>query len=422
MQHTVSESFSRSYFNSAALPEYSPFKIEEGKGIWCPKERMEYVEGYLRRKAIPLVLTDNNYHFIPSDNPRKLLKCIKLQQQEIFNYEYWYCKMKGITNVVDETGENYDPLANAFILPLNTEQIKELMILTKKKAIKTNVVTNTDFSEEEQIIYNKYVTLFDNQLKMLNEIKNKLGEFEGNVKEDILQNIQNVDLAEHEFFQDGYFIRLSGRSPKDFVTQLLNSSTCGDDIVKRLILSTRSLCCMKEFLKSDDPSKSIAIIFIPWDNNLNSSLEFRCFVHKKKLTAISQYDCYHSFPMFANENFCFFIKEKIENFYDQIKAFIPYHSCILDVMLKPKYDTKGDLKFEVDVKEDRPDWRVHLLEFNPFFADVSSGAGLFEWGQDFEVLHNGAPNNTSVLRVRIKPKGTKTRIDRPDKPTIVDII
>ena len=423
----VSQPFQRSVFNTATLLDYCPIQVQEGEsmsGVWYPVERMVFVEPYLRRIGVPLLMVGSHQmQFIPHDDPITLKKELRLQQQEPFNYENWYCGMKGL-KLLDNDGNLYDPLPDAFIVPLNQCQVTEMVRIAKlKQPTSIHTLGNTqEWTDDDQISYNTLVTWFDEKMNCYQKL---LDVSQMNPENEIiLPSYLEMDGEESECYQHGFFVRLSGRSPKDFIAQLVTASVSGNDVMNRLIHSTRSKACFNEYLKSKDPGKSISVIFLPWDNNLNAALEFRCFVHLHKLTAISQYDCYHTFPMFANPELCFHIKERIENFYKQIKPFVPFHSCILDVMLKPVKDMRGEFIFQVTVSEDRPDWRVHLLEFNPFYADVSSGAGLFDWQQDLDILYNGTSTGDSVLRVRVKPPSTsgRTPTDRPKNPFIVDII
>ena len=420
-QFRVSKPFVRTTFNTASLNDLCPVKIQEDpvKGVWFPNERLVLVEGFLRRIGCPLFISGNEMEFIPHDDPQTLKKLLKHEIQELFNYDIWYCGMKGL-RVMDKDGITYDPMATAFIVPLLTEQVQELFNLASK--IQPNYkhsVSKHSLSDEEQLIYDKYVDWFEDKMVEFDKMKQLSNEY-NNIHD---ESFEDIDETRNECYQEGYFVRLSGRSPKDFIAQLVTSSKTGNDVVNRLVHSSRSSFCFKEYLNSIDPGKSISAIFIPWDNNLNSSLEFRCFVHHHKLTAISQYDCYHTFTKFGNMNLCYFIKKLIEDFYQQLKPFIPFHSCIMDVVLKPKIDMKGEFIFAVDVEEDSPDWRVHLLEFNPFYADVSSGAGLFDWEQDLPLLYNGHADGT-VLRVRVKPPliNGQSQFDRPKRPFVVDLV
>lgn len=71
------------------------------------------------------------------------------------------------------------------------------------------------------------------------------------------------------------------------------------------------------------------IPFDMYNNHLSCSSyrEFRCFVHKKQLTAISQYQCYHIFESLQNEQLCETIQAAILHFHEQTKG-TNYHMII----------------------------------------------------------------------------------------------
>lgn len=101
--------------------------------------------------------------------------------------------------------------------------------------------------------------------------------------------------------------------------------------------------------------------------------EFRCFIYRNRLTAISQYHCYSKFKKLAGK--IFLIRQVIVAFYQEVYSFIPYEDCVMDVIVN------GD--------------EVTIVEFNSFGADGIAGSGLYNWEQDEDILlstNDGLPS------------------------------
>lgn len=94
--------------------------------------------------------------------------------------------------------------------------------------------------------------------------------------------------------------------------------------------------------------------------------EFRCFVYKNRLTAISQYHCYHRYKKLSGRTER--IRKAIYNFYLENFAYIPYEDCVMDVVI------------------DEND-HIMIVEFNSFGADGMTGSALYNWDRDEKILH-----------------------------------
>jgi len=214
------------------------------------------------------------------------------------------------------------------------------------------------------------------------------------------------------------------------------SNTDGDDDEEEEAVSYRN----------PDPGQQIQLVFLPWDSSIDESVEFRCFVHNRRLCAISQYDLLISSLLQVPERLSLF-KRLIEQFYQQMKTRIPYDSCVMDIILRRHLTdsstssiSSNPSKKEKDVQwrgEDKEKWRVHLLEFNPYYADGDSGACLFDWEREFSIIYNGFKfqheerkgdedkheNWRTVLRYRAPdPKrNNRSALDSLD-PFVVDVI
>jgi hypothetical protein len=220
----------------------------------------------------------------------------------------------------------------------------------------------------------------------------------------------------------GAFVRLSTRSPKDAViaqtkTQefwkqeleavgdpeiaakdenarliaLIKASTnalkvhSGEEAVNLIKVSERSnedLLLALEFPDSWD----MKIIIRKWVS-IPPSMEFRGFVHEKKLTALSQYFHIVYFPDLPPQKEL--IQSRIFHLFEQIKDIIPVNNFIIDF----------------GVVEDK----VLVIELNPFhdYEGCGTDPGLFDWKIDRKIVDGEAPFE---FRVREEPFDVKPHI------------
>ena len=91
--------------------------------------------------------------------------------------------------------------------------------------------------------------------------------------------------------------------------------------------------------------------------------EFRCFIYKKKLVAISQYDYFLPLP---NPEYAEQFLKIIEFFFLQVSHLIPFVNVVMDVAIE-----NGE---------------VYFIEFNPFGNNSDTDAGLYDWVKDQSIL------------------------------------
>jgi len=164
--------------------------------------------------------------------------------------------------------------------------------------------------------------------------------------------------------------------------------TNGEEIMSIVTKSDRVMSDLEMQNKFLFTKKYMRIILLPW-KQMNPKFEFRCFIHQRILTAISQYEFQLVIPELQNEDILFKIRNTIVSFHNQISSSIPYPSCVMDLHLNC---------------ESEQNFKPELIEFNPFFGDLSSGSCLFEWQHDRDLLYNnvviGEGTCLPVLRVR----------------------
>lgn len=206
-----------------------------------------------------------------------------------------------------------------------------------------------------------------------------------------ISQIQTIYDNLNSFFIDNpgnYFLRLSSCSPKDAYYQLYcETSEIADDDeivtvddIKRDIAvlkvsdaqQTILVLCHSERIYYDleFDETEIAIILMPWKDNILHDTETRCFIKNKKLIAFSQYytDLPTGYTSFLHEI------DFPKKYYNCIVQFInrlltenkiPYENSVVDIC----YSRDSSLNLQTD--------NLIFIEINPF--NIGTDAALFDW-------------------------------------------
>lgn len=173
-----------------------------------------------------------------------------------------------------------------------------------------------------------------------------------------------------------FFIKLNSVSPKDACMENTEAMVFGageaHKILKLFVQSTRVINTLSDVDETRWATYITIREYLPY---IDPSKEFRCFIHRGVMTAISQYDCYRYNPKFKDPIVQIEIRDTIHKFYKKLYPFIPYEDCIMDVVL-----------IDNEVKS----WMntgVMLIEFNVFGAECPCGSGLYSWDLDYNILY-----------------------------------
>jgi len=131
----------------------------------------------------------------------------------------------------------------------------------------------------------------------------------------------------------------------------------GEQAIKLLVSSLRVQEDLGKAIEFGEGVFSSAIVVREWIDEVvnHPEMEFRGFVHKNNLNAVTQYFSFIHFPDLEREKP--HLQTKIVDFFESIKDKIPHESYIIDLI----------------VLRDR----IMIIELNPFH--VGAGAGLFSW-------------------------------------------
>jgi len=224
---------------------------------------------------------------------------------------------------------------------------------------------------------------------------------EGNYLMDIKQKLDE----KLKQFPNGAFVKLDTRSPKDvpvyafqneIVRKLvdcelekLNPSqlrdddeitaafvratnkymkvTNGEEALNLLVLSDRVLQDLEKALQYGEKFFSAKVVLREWIDEVPNrpEMEFRGFVHKNQLNALTQYFSFVRFPwLVANKERTV---ARIVSFFESIKHLITHESYVIDFFVL--------------------DTEVLIIELNPFHN--GAGAGLFSWKTDRTLFMEG---------------------------------
>lgn len=191
----------------------------------------------------------------------------------------------------------------------------------------------------------------------------ELKEIENYIKNEI-SNYANFNIND----TNKWFIRLSNASPKDgihSVGPLLSIEQMVDSIVtsKRIL----SVLERKIIEKSEDN-----LYIVPWRDDWNENMEFRVFVHDKKITAISQY-IWKKYIGFTDIEIIEICRQIIIYCYTEI---IPKAVSLIDNFII-------DVIYNINKCNSIP---VELIELNSFGKNLATGSALFHWINDDEIL------------------------------------
>lgn len=201
------------------------------------------------------------------------------------------------------------------------------------------------------------------------------------------------------------FVKTSMRSPKDAVKVELVQGMPAHERLRReveacavadgaaalemLVASKRVMSDVSHFrrYRVAGASEEFNVVLRRWDVAVAGSVEWRCFVAEGRLTAISQYHCYTPLPEVAGAS-----AEGLRATRDRLVDFQRrVHGAVLESVKVPSYVL--DVATRVGGDEDVP---VRLVEVNPLHA---SGAALFTWRLDAELLLRGRADGAVELRV-----------------------
>ncbi|KAH0564993.1 hypothetical protein GP486_001608 [Trichoglossum hirsutum] len=234
----------------------------------------------------------------------------------------------------------------------------------------TEVITVHNFSIETLKCFSSVL-----QETLANGIDSALKSSDG---QSLLENIQT--LLDEAGLQpdDQIFIRLGTTSAKDsFAVDLPTTKPSplkpdAEVVLRRILTSRRCVCrllALTDGIWHEDPGE--ALIVQRWSPDIELRREFRVFVYKGRITAISQ-DIWWK-KLGWRKNYSDGFVNAISDLWDNVKDLVPFDSCTMDVLVS--YD-----------EDEIRGWKARLIEFNGFGAHLNTGSDLFHWVNDADIL------------------------------------
>jgi len=143
--------------------------------------------------------------------------------------------------------------------------------------------------------------------------------------------------------------------------------TNGEEALNLLVLSDRVTEDLEKSLEYGETFFTAKLVLREWIDEVpnHPEMEFRGFVHKNQLNALTQYFSFVRFPnLVANKTE---VLARIIEFFESVKRLITHESYVIDF-------------FVLDTK-------VVIIELNPFHN--GAGAGLFSWKTDRNLFMEG---------------------------------
>jgi hypothetical protein len=187
--------------------------------------------------------------------------------------------------------------------------------------------------------------------------------------DDLIKNINGgISNYEDNHKNKEWFVRLSYRSAKD-VPEGRMSIMDGDEAVMAIIKSKRcfdDMIAHKYHTLRGVKLPLLGINLVPW-TNCKVERELRCFVFNGRLVAVTFQIPNLPWPFFGLEK-C--VIERLKEFVNQLwNKHNLYNCAVVDVELNNLLECK-------------------LIEFNPYGKEGSTGAILFDWVDDTDILFN----------------------------------
>ena len=135
------------------------------------------------------------------------------------------------------------------------------------------------------------------------------------------------------------------------------------DVIESLVSSTTGHCPLK------NADTHLKLYLIPWQI-INPCCEFRVFVHKNKITAISQQELYT-------------INTAVNDL--RIHKWIDIITDYFNTAIKPKFTEIQNYSIDIAILDNGN--TPYFIEVNSFGKEYAAGSALFHWLIDEEILY-----------------------------------
>lgn len=344
-----------SNINTTRVRELRQFKLFNDR-VEFPLRLLPYIETFLGDKTEVFIngITCNIDSSIIIPDSLDIIELLEEVQINQYNLDIWYPKLPPLMTF------------ESVLIPLTVDDIDEIVRIGK--LLKWREWQPIDYDNIHNL-YERIQTVIDHHLSKFNSFflrTNTVSPKDVCIGSYDLNNANYIDSVRQNSYAKGPLKRLCVRTADEVLYILTNS--------RRVINSMNEL--------SRATRCNFFIVLRDWLPDLPYEFEFRCFVYKGKLTAISQYDWVKYCELFQSDEVKKWIVSKIVAFWEATKDIICgiYSDCIMDLIITDhpsvdcKYPTYNNLG-------------VILIEFNPFGGELISGSALFGWEKDYDIIY-----------------------------------
>lgn len=190
--------------------------------------------------------------------------------------------------------------------------------------------------------------------------------------------------------EEGFFVRVSNCSLKDADDGNQKPLSTIYDVLVKIISSKRAVHSLLD-LQSESDTVDHKIFFFPYFAGLDKLSEWRCFIYKGEIVAISQTRFYQNHHSGVRDEALRELVRQARRLWREIAPAFEFECTILDLY--------------ADVRE--TGFEVKLIEMNPWGAHLGTGSLLFHWIDDADILEPEVPTGRTVLRL-VQANGVET--------------
>lgn len=238
----------------------------------------------------------------------------------------------------------------------------------------------------DQTYTNKWIDLFksdyikitiDNpQHIYLCKLANKIGQVTGNIPNLFIEDMEEifVNYGKDIFGVTGFFVKVNNVSLK------YGKHGLGPYYNMRSIIES-CVTCTKGHTPIRSNTKQLDIYLIPWVK-VEPNNEFRVFVYKNKITAISQQNLYS----------VLYDDISIQEIHARLTIIMDYFNDVI----KYKINWLANYTYDFAIVDNKP----YFIEMNCFGKEYAAGSALFHWILDEKILYNSFENGNNVVEFR----------------------
>ncbi|KAF2769143.1 hypothetical protein EJ03DRAFT_327733 [Teratosphaeria nubilosa] len=179
---------------------------------------------------------------------------------------------------------------------------------------------------------------------------------------------------------------MSACSPKDVDAGNLEPVGTIEEALIKLICSKRTVHALLDVYDAGEYEIDNKVYFFPYHTELDRLSEWRCYIHKGQVAAVSQSRFYaHNHVGITDEALQDMVCG-IRTVWKTVQKDLAFDSCVLDIyaeVSRPSF-TPAD---------------VRLIEINPWGPYLGSGSLLFHWLDDSQILLSSQSTVKTVVRL-----------------------